>query len=266
MCTVAACGGGAAASSGPTTSSTAQSGSASGQNPPPGAFGTVAAVSGTSMEVQNQTVGQVTVNWTGTTKFSNEVSAALADVTTGECVSVTGPASTTQGTLTASNVIITQPATGGGCTFGNGRGGFGGGNGGNGSTRPSGAPRTRPSGAGNGNGANGSRAFGAVGAVNGNTFTVHSTRPNNSANNTPTDTTVTVTGTTTYTKTVSATSSAVAVGMCVVALGQTDDTGAVTANSITISKPGPNGCNLGFGGRGRGAGGARNGSGSGGNG
>jgi hypothetical protein len=44
------------------------------------------------------------------------------------------------------------------------------------------------------------------------------------------------------------------VGQCATAIGSANNVGAITAKSITISKPGPNGCNAGFGGRGGGAG------------
>jgi uncharacterized membrane protein len=74
--------------------------------------------------------------------------------------------------------------------------------------------------------------------------------------NAATDTTVTVDSSTTYSKVESATSSALAVGDCIAAVGATDDTGAVTAKTIGISKPGPNGCSTGFGRRGGGAGGS----------
>ncbi|HEX7662055.1 MAG TPA: DUF5666 domain-containing protein, partial [Pseudonocardiaceae bacterium] len=234
---------------------------------PPGAFGTAAAVTATSLEVQNPSTGQVTVNFTSSTKFTNTVSATLANVTVGECVEVNGT-STGSGAVTATTVVLSQPGSNG-CAegAGQGAGGFGGGNGTrfsrpSGASRPSGTPPTRRSGA---NGDIG-RAFGSVTAVNGNTFTVKgvtraagSSRVSGTATptasgtptptTTPTTTTVTVTGSTTYTQTVSATSSALAVGECIAAVGPSDDTGAVTATSITISKAGANGCGYGMGGR-----------------
>ncbi|HJP74768.1 MAG TPA: DUF5666 domain-containing protein [Pseudonocardiaceae bacterium] len=215
---------------------------------PPGAFGTAAAVSASSLEVQNPSTGQVTVNFSSSTTFSNTVSGTLADVTAGSCVTVSSTATGTTrpapGTpITARTVTITTPGPNG-CTAG--AGGFRGGNG----TRPSGSPRpsgsARPSGTnGKGGGNFGGFAFGSVSAVTSTGFTVHGV----ARGQTPaTDTTVTVNSSTTYSKVESATSSALAVGDCVAAVGSTDDTGAVTAKSIAISKPGPNGCSQGFGG------------------
>lgn len=214
---------------------------------PPGAFGTAAAVSASSLEVQNPSTGQVTVNFSSSTTFSNTVSGTLADVTVGSCVTVSSTATGTTrpapGTpITARTVTITTPGPNG-CTAG--VGGFrGGGNG----TRPSGSPRpsgsARPSGTnGKGGGNFGGFAFGSVSAVTPTGFTVHGV----ARGQTPaTDTTVTVNSSTTYNKVESATSSALAVGDCVAAVGSTDDTGAVTAKSIAISKPGPKGCSQAF--------------------
>ena len=55
----------------------------------PGASGEVAAVSGTTAQVQSQASGQVAVSWTGDTTFTQQVDATLADVTVGSCVVVT---------------------------------------------------------------------------------------------------------------------------------------------------------------------------------
>jgi uncharacterized membrane protein len=99
-----------------------------------------------------------------------------------------------------------------------------------------------------------------VTAVSATGFTVHSAARGQTA---ATDTTVTVNATTTYSKVESATSSALAVGQCIAAVGSTDDTGAVTAKTIGISKAGPNGCTQGFGGRGAGGRGGNGGNGGG---
>lgn len=219
---------------------------ANGPQTPPGAFGTAAAVNATSLEVQNPSSGQVTVNFTASTTFSDTVGATIADVTVGSCVTVsstaTGNSRPAPGTpITARTVNITQ-ASANGCTAG----GFGGRQSGGGrvgtgtsrSPRPSGS--ARPSGA---NGANrgnfGGFAFGSVTAVSATGFTVHGVAR---GQHPATDTTVTVNASTTYTKVESATAGALAVGDCIAAVGSTDDTGAVTAKTIGISKPGPNGC------------------------
>lgn len=232
--TLAACGGSAtpSGSGGSAPSGAAQAG---GPGTPPGAFGSIASVAASSIEVQNKTSGQVTVNFGSSTTFTNEVSGTLADVTVGSCVTVSGTGGSGQ-PVAARSVSITK-ATSGGCTAAAGGRGGGGGNG----TRPSGSNRPRPTGT---NGGRFGGAFGTVGAVTGASFTVHTTPRGSTA---ATDVTVNVSGTTTYTKSESATSSALVVGQCAAALGTTDDTGAVTAKSITISKPGTNGCSTGFG-------------------
>jgi 3D (Asp-Asp-Asp) domain-containing protein len=175
------------------------------------------------------------------------------------CVSVVGTSGGQGQPVSASAVTITQ-AGANGCSFGNGGQRPSGSNG----PRPSGSNRPRPSGAprpstGN-NPAGGPRAFGAVTAVSATGFTVHSSFGGNSQ-----DVTVNVTSATTYTKTVTADPSVLVVGACVAAQGKPDDTGAVAATTIAVSKAGPNGCTGGFrGGRGGGFGGGRGGQGNGG--
>ncbi|GAA3435014.1 DUF5666 domain-containing protein [Kutzneria kofuensis] len=260
--TLAACGGSPApaADNGGGTRP-APGGGRTGGGAPPGVFGSIAAVSGQTIQVQNPQSGQTAVSYDGSTKITNSVSGTLADVTAGACVSVVGT-STGQGQpVSATAVTITQ-AGANGCSFGNGGQRPSGSN----SPRPSGSNRPRPSGGprpstGN-NPAGGPRAFGAVTAVSANGFTVHSTFGGNA-----TDTTVNVTSATTYTKTVSADPSVLVVGACVAAQGKSDDTGAVAATSIAVSKAGPNGCTGGFrGGRGGFGGGRGNGGGNGGGG
>jgi hypothetical protein len=236
-----------AASPSTTTPSRQQTGGAPQQ--PPGAFGTAAAVSATSLEVQSRQSGQVTVKFTTATKFTDTLKASLADVKAGECVSVIAPSGGAKATkLTAGTVQITTPGSSG-CTaggFGGGGGGFGGsgfaGRGGSRTPNPSRPPQ--PSGA-NRPGTQFGRAFGSVTAVSGTGFTVKGV----ARGSTPAVTTaVTVNASTTYSKTAGASSSALAVGDCVAALGPADDTGAVTAKTIAVSKPTSQGCTGGFGG------------------
>src|SRR5439155_20648347 len=140
----------------------------------------------------------------------NRVSAALADVTTGSCVVVTG----TGTPLVAVAVEVSTDCTtaGGGMRPQSG----------NGHTNASRAPR--PSGTNNAG-----RGAGKVTAVAGNGFTV---QQDNRETGATTDIQVTVDNTTTYSKLEAATATALKVGECVSATGQTDDTGAVTAKSI----------------------------------
>src|SRR5262245_45610403 len=51
----------------------------------PGVVGTAAAVSGSSMEVQNPSIGQVTVTFTGATAITETVAVTSRDVTVGSC-------------------------------------------------------------------------------------------------------------------------------------------------------------------------------------
>lgn len=243
--TLAACGGGGAPS--PSGGAPASGAGGAGRQAPPGAFGTIAAVAASSIEVRNQQTGQVTVNYTSSTTFTDDVSGTLADVTPGSCVQVVGSSSGTGQPVAARTVTISPaPAAGSGCAL-PGRAGAGGG-------RPSGAPNpsraARPSGA-NGPGGNFGGAFGSVTAVTATGFTVHGQAR---ATGAATDTTVTVSSSTTYTKSESATAGALTVGACAAAQGTTDDTGAVTARTITVSKPVNGACTSGFGGGRRGGG------------
>ena len=55
----------------------------------PGASGTLASISGQTLEVQNSSA-QTTVTYTGTTTFTQTSTATLADVTVGSCVTAVG--------------------------------------------------------------------------------------------------------------------------------------------------------------------------------
>jgi hypothetical protein len=236
--TLAACGssssGGsssAAPSQAPAASTGQGAGPGAGRGGGPAASGTVASVASSSLEVQSTNSGQVTVNYSGTTAFTDRVSATLADVTTGSCVIVTG----TGTPITAKSVDVST-ASSTGCQAGGG--GMRPQNGGSGRpSRPSGANRP-------GGGGPGGRSVGKVTAVSGTGFTVQQDNPQTGAT---TDVQVTVDGSTTYTKAESASASALKVGECVTANGQADSSGAVTATTIAISQASPNGCTVGGG-------------------
>jgi hypothetical protein len=219
----------------------------------PGVVGTAAAVSGSSIEVQNPTTGQVTVTFTATTPITETVAVTSKDVAVGSCVTVTGqPAATgTTGaatrSVTATTVTVSAPVNGS-C---GGAGGFGGLRG-TASPRPSFSPRPRPSGS---RGAFGGGAFGGangkVTSLSASGFVVQGRNPAAGAG---TSITVTTTTATKYLKVVTVGASALKVGECITAAGPANSIGAVAARSIRISQPGPNGCVTAFGGR-RGAGG-----------
>ena len=246
-----------------------------GAGPLPGAAGRVAAVSGSTAQVQSQQDGQVAVSWTSTTKFTQEVAARAADVEVGDCVLVTpsrtaasspddsGATDDTQ--VTAGSVRIT--ATGGTCTPQlRGPGGGSGGPSLNGSP-PSGAPSGEPPGAPPGSTGRVRGSFGALGkvtAVSGSGFTVRWVRPaaGGSSSTRSSAVTVTTSSSTTYTRTAAASAADVKVGGCLDAQGTTDSTGAVTAATIALSKPVGGECGGGFVRSGTGGPGSDSGSGS----
>ena len=264
---VTACGGGTAASVAGTAAASpaAQSrGSAPAgtQAAFPGVVGTAAAVSGSSLEVQNPTSGQVTVTFTASTPITDTVSVTAKDVTVGSCVTVVGTPSATGSAaspVTATTVTISAPVkgscTGAGGFGGGGFGGFGrgGGAGGAGATpRPSFSARPRPT------GSQGAFGNGAFGGANGKVTSVSATgfvvqamrRTAGSGTATETDITVITSSASKYLKTVTASASALKVGLCITAVGTANSIGAVAARSIRISQPGPSGCVTGFAGRG----------------
>lgn len=234
----------------------------------PGATGLVAAISGTTAQVQSATA-QTAVSWTSTTTFTDQLSVSASALKVGACVSArpaftgggrgAGGASGTPAptptavptTIAAATVEIT-PAVKGSCAGGAIGSGFGGrGN------RPTATGTRTPQ----GGDTNGSRfaggqggfargATGTIAAVGSGTFQVTPAVRTGSTPATPM--TVTYTGTTTFSQLETASASAVTVGSCVLAIGKADDTGAIAATSIAVSKPVGGTCTPGFrGGAGR---------------
>jgi len=250
----AACGGSSGASSTSTTAPTANASTT--PRTVPGANGTIAAVTGTSLEVQNTQTGQTTVNYTPTTTIRQISPTTLSAVTVGTCINAVGKPTTASTSttspfgrpVTATTVSISQPVSGA-CTRGGtaGRpGGFGGGNGGTSGTRPGGGTFRPPAGRNFAGGAF-ATAFGSVTSVTPTTVTVSETNPRTSQTS---SVVVTVTPTTTYSTTQTATAAAIVVGQCARAVGPADSTGAVTASSLTVSTPTNGVCGSGFGFRG----------------
>lgn len=250
LAALTACGGGGSASTSASanpSSSPAGAARVSGVGQAPaGTSGTVAAVSASNaqvqVQVQNPTDGQVTVNFSATTRFTRTVPATRAVVTVGSCVTVTStntasPSSVPVTALTAQVVTVT-PATAGSCTAqGAGFGGFRGG--GIGSPAPR-ASRSTPS---PGAGRAGNRVFGKVTSASAAGFVVQGRV--GGRNGSAADVAVTVNPATTYTSTAVADKSAVTVGSCLTAIGPSDSTGAVTARSVSIRPAGPGGCTVG---------------------
>ena len=256
----AACGGSSGASSTTATTAPATGASPATPRPVPGTSGTIAAVTGTTLQVQNPTTGQTAVSYTSSTVIRATTTTTASAVTVGSCITALGkPTGASTGStpfgepITATTVSINQPVNGA-C----GRGGFGG--------RPAGTSGTRPAGGGFGGGGfgggttgTGTRpaggfaggafgvASGQVTAVSGSTATVDETNPRTQKTS---SVVVTLTGTTTFTTTATATPAAIVVGQCARAVGPADSTGAVTATSLTISAPVNGSCTTGFGFRG----------------
>jgi hypothetical protein len=260
-----ACGGGGTITAKSTSSTTvAASGAARtpGGGSFPGASGSVADISGSSMEVQNQQSGQVTVSWTSSTAFTQTATVTASAVTAGECVTVTG--SDSNGTITARSVTVSQPTSSGSCAsaFPGGGQGFPG-------SRPPGTfpssgsggpPGSVPSGF---NGAGISFASGKVTSTTADTLALYGFSsagftPGSQSSTPPTsvaDTSLTVDlgSSTTYTETRTAAAANLAVGDCVTASGTTDSTGAVAASTVRITSTGGQTCTTGFGGFGGGS-------------
>lgn len=232
----------------------------------PGTSGLIAAVTGSTMQVQSRTE-QVAVTWTGTTTFTQEVTGSLADVTVGSCITATAAQSAMTATpdtgsaagLTAAIVQI-RPSTNGSCGSGLGGGGANGAGPANGvgAGPANSAGPTTGGGGGNGSGNRSQRlaqflANGQVTAVSGATITV-TTSQRAGATATAAPITVLTTGSTTYLKSATASANDVKVGECATALGKADSTGAITATAVSL-RPATNGeCTTGFGGPRRGPG------------
>jgi hypothetical protein len=270
------------------TAVASEAGAATPATPPGLASGSVAAITGTTMEVQNPSTGQTAVTWTASTQFSQTVSKTVASLSPGDCLTITGTASkSSKTTIAARSITVSAPPATGSCTAlgrvsvgggpgtaapaggfrfrTGGGGGFGGGSGG---TRPS-FPRS---------GSGGFRGFpvgniaiarGKVTAVSGSTVTVSgfdvtpsTLRPTSKSSSsksksktppkpvTPKTETlkITTTGSTSLSETQASTSSSLAVGDCVSAFGPAASNGAVTASTVRITSTGGKSCTAAFGG------------------
>jgi hypothetical protein len=279
------CGGGSSSTAGAATTTTTTpaaatpAGGAAGRAFP-GASGSVAAITGSSMEVQNPQSGQVTVSWTKSTAFTETVKVGATSVVAGDCVSAVGTLS--KGKVTATTVTVSRASSGqcdrGGRFGGFGSGGVGGGGfvggrggaGGRSGSRPKGGSTPPSSGARSGfpGGGNFAIASGKVTSVSKDTLVISgfstsglTTRPTagSKTKTKPTTVKVGVTTSTTYSETKRTKSSHLAVGDCVTAGGKSNSTGAVKATTVRITSTGHKSCTTGFTG-GFGPGAARGGS------
>jgi uncharacterized protein DUF5666 len=190
----------------------------------PAASGTVAAISGNTMQVQNPQAGQVAVTWTSSTKFTHQIATTLAAIETGDCVTAVAPAGTSfdATSFTATSLMVSPD----GCNIGNG-------------PRPSGGPPgfpsgARPSGFPSGRFRAGAIATGKVTSVGDNTLVIAARQFGRSGTS---EKTVTVTSHTKITTDAATTATSVKVGKCVTAEGKADSTGAVAATEVRVTDP-----------------------------
>lgn len=235
----------------------------------PGVFGKVATVSGDVAQVQGSD-GQTAVTLTGATVTTTQ-EATLSDLTLGRCVTVSFGSSdasseTSSDTSTpATTVAISDPEDGECSSFG-GRG-MGGGSqgapGGQRAERPEGAPTGRPSGAPSGapqgGPPGGDRVTGKVTAVSPSGFTVDAvTMPappqgqsGSSAPAEPKTTTesrdVPIDDGTTFSRAVEGSTFDVTEGRCVMATGEQDESGGLTAETVSVSDAADGECSMGMG-------------------
>lgn len=225
-----------------------------------GTFGIIAAVSGETLQVRGSDA-QTSVTYTDDTTFTQQVTGSADDLTKGLCVSGRG-ATGDDDTITAESLTITE-ATDDGCASGFGGGGGQRPDGDQGtppsdmpsmdpSAMPSDLPTDMPSGApsmdpsampsgapGDGGGQGGSFISGEIASIDGDTVTVKGSDDETTTFKIGDDTTITTTK--------DAASKDAVEGVCALAQGDTDDTGAVTATSIALSEATDGECTMGGG-------------------
>lgn len=253
--TAAGCNGSTNTASGATTTTTlaaagrqpgGPSGPGSGGDGLPGVDGTVAAITGSSMEVQDPTTGQTTVDWTAQTAFTQMATVTASALHPGQCVTVAGTASA--GNITARTVTVSPVPASGSCPTGLGGRAFG---------RPpstaptvSSVPRSVPPGRSGRffGGDGGTVAGGTIVSSSPSSLVLNGTsltfKAGSTAGSVPPTTAsssnihVAFGPSTTYTEVRPASATILAVGDCVVANGPADSTGAVTARLVRITSTG----------------------------
>lgn len=203
----------------------------------PGAFGEIASISDTTLQVRNDQTGEVKVTYTDTTELTQQISGSVADLAVGSCVLVMSDGATDSDPVTATAVTVSA-AVDGSCQGGTPPGGIPSGG------IPSGAPPSGQAPPSGGAGMPGGGVIGLVTEVTDTGFTVESVVPGGESGE---PRSVAVSETTTWMITEAATASALTVGRCVNATGETDDAGTVTATSIAVSDPVDGECAGGFG-------------------
>jgi len=211
-----------------------------------GAAGTVASVSGADFTVDQTKGGAVTVDTTAKTKFTQEVSLADSDLAVGQCARAIGSTNSI-GVVAATTITISTP-TAAGCTVS--FAGFGGSH--KKFPRPSGSARPSFPGAGAAGAPAFQGAFGKIAAMTAGSQGAITLEVQGTSG----QTSVTVSAATKILQEASAALDDVTPGKCAVAIGAKAKTAIVTAESVSLSVPGPSGCSAGFGGLAGGFGGA----------
>jgi len=228
----------------------------------PAAFGTIASISGSTLEVQDQqTETQTTVDLTSKTIITETVASGLRSVAAGVCLSAVGTKGAA-GTVVAASVTIFS-STNGNCNFVGAFRGGGTAQPGRFTLRPTSGSASQRPGTTVARPANFDSATGKVLSVAGRNITVRAVRVSFAGTTTSTGTgteKISVGPSTKYSKFEHVTARSLKVGECATAIGSTNDIGVVTARSLSVSQPTSAGCTGGFGaGRGgffpRGAGG-----------
>lgn len=202
----------------------------------PGTGGIIAAVDAKTLQVQNEQSGQVAVTYTADTAVTAQVAGTSDDIAVGTCVQVVGAAAADDaGTVTAQSVTLTDKVDGA-CAA---QGGAFAGERGQGD-RPGGerAQGERPEGElpegerPQGDRGVGGALSGEVSAWQDGALTVQVVAPGSTAT---TATAVLLDDATTVLTTEESDPASLVVGACVVATGEADSTGAVSADSIVVS-------------------------------
>ncbi|WP_028658878.1 DUF5666 domain-containing protein [Nocardioides insulae] len=282
-----ACGGtGSQASTGDTAAAAGPAEPVGGGGPGsrPGASGEVAAIDGRTLQVQNDTDGQVAITVTDATTLTRQVAARRSALQVGPCVRVTPQSSASteessgsqvsEGDAVIAATVASSAAQEDGSCSGDMSGMGGGPGGGRGAGEapedaqpPSEPPSDLPENGEEGAGGPSRMVRGLSGAiteVSGDTLTLAvqaMARPGSTSGSASgsesgsgpvgagtSTVTVTLTPRTAYTRTIEASTADLAIGQCVSATGDTDDVGAVSADRIAISRPVDGECDLGFGG------------------
>ncbi len=222
----------------------------------PAAFGQIAYISGSTLEVRNPQTGQTTVKLTSKTIVTATVVVPLKAVTKGSCITATGTKEK-DGALDADSVTLGPSATGNCLVRAGGRRIFPGAGAGNfRAPASSSAPRRRfrlPAGS--------ATALGKVTSVSGSTISLQgelvtfqaapAKRPTSAARAAlkPKKLVVVVSSKTRFLRTGPATVGSLKVGECATAFGTTNDIGTVTAARLSVSPASSSGCGFGgFGG------------------